>query len=240
MTMTQLTKFTSLSALLMLPLFFTSCDVAVDLSELTEGDVAEIIESALQDQVGGLTTNIEDIAEQLVAAVKSGEVCDSLYSKTIENDYQATQVQASYASDLNFEISCNGLGIPETAAFSSTTISFYQTPRIQSDDEATFSGVISGLKPVQPSFILHGNYHKTGTQEIDFSSLRNVNGTLTMDLTNIEINKQSYAIVAGKGTFTYAGVAQDSDFSYSGTINFKGNGKADLTINGNSYEIDWN
>lgn len=238
--MTQLTKFTSLSTLLILPLFFTSCDVAVDISELTEGDVAEMIESALQSQVGGLTTNIEDLVDQLVAAVKSGEICDSLYSKTIENDYQGTQMQASYASDLNFEMTCTGFGIPETATFSSQTISSYQTPRIQSDDEAEFQGAITGLKPAQSSFLLQGNYHKTGTQEIDFSSPRSVNSAFTTDLTNIEINKQSYAIVAGKGTFTYSGTAQDSDFSYSGTINFNGNGTAALVINGNSYEIDWN
>jgi hypothetical protein len=88
-------------------LIFTSCDKVDEVIEaISESDAVEIIETNFQANAGGLVTNIEDVAEQLVAAVTSGELCDTLYSETIQDDFQGAQIQASYTTDLiiNHEI----------------------------------------------------------------------------------------------------------------------------------------
>jgi hypothetical protein len=78
-------KFSSFVVALFFVSFFTSCEKAEAIIEvLSESDAAEIIEANLQDNAGGLVTNLEDLAEQFVSVVASGELCDTLYTETID------------------------------------------------------------------------------------------------------------------------------------------------------------
>lgn len=238
--MTQIKKILLTSSLLAFLLFQTSCTADVDLSELSEGDAVEIIDAALQRNAGGLTTNLEDITEPLVLAITSGEICDSTYTKTISDDYQGTIIQASYSSLLTYELMCNQFDIPKTATVFSTTESMYKSNRIESDDNSSFSGNASGLELMASSIELTGNYTKTGNQELNFSEQKSISSVFTSDLSTLQINKQSYKIESGSGTFSLTGTNQNIPFSFTGDIIFNGEGSATLIINGTTYEIDIN
>lgn len=238
--MTQLKKIFPASFLLLFLLFQTSCSPDIDLLELSEGEAVEIIETALQDAAGGLTTNLEDMAEQLVTAVTSGEICDSTYTKIVADSNQGALIQTSYSSTLTYEMMCNNFDIPQTATISSATESMYTSNRMESEDTATFLGNASGLQPSVSSISLTGNYNKTGNQELNFSEQKNINSIFTSDLTTLQINKQNYNIESGNGTFSLTGSTQDATFSYLGNITFNGGGSATLVINGTTYEIDLN
>ncbi|MFK7773479.1 MAG: hypothetical protein AB8F94_15120 [Saprospiraceae bacterium] len=238
--MTQLKKFLPAYFLLTFLLIQTSCSVETDLLDLSEGEAVEIIEAALQDTAGGLTTNLEDMAEQLVTAITSGEICDSIYTKIIADSTQGVIIQTSYSSMLTYEMTCNNFDIPQTASISSTTESIYNSNRIESNDNGNFSGNASGLQPSISSIDLTGNYNKTGNQELNFSEQKSINSTFTADLVTLQINKQNYNIESGNGTFSLTGSTQDAAFSYLGDITFNGGGSATLTINGITYEINLN
>ena len=163
--MTTFKKFIPYFVLVISVLLFTSCNKVDEIIEtISESDAVEIIEANLQANAGGLVTNIEDIAEQLVAAVTSGELCDTLYSKTIDDDFQGAQIQASYTSELSYEMVCNTLDIPQTATFSTLTSTMYSSSRIVSDDDGDFSGNASGLQPSSLTMNIDGDYSRTGSE----------------------------------------------------------------------------
>ncbi|MEL6255035.1 MAG: hypothetical protein AAFR87_23710 [Bacteroidota bacterium] len=238
--MTQL-RNTFVATILFFTLAFQSaCTVEVELSELTEGEAVEIIEAALQDFAGGLTSNIEDISEQILEAVSSGALCDTLYTQSIEENYQRGQVQSSYQTELSYEMSCNSLNFPESATFTSSTDYDYSTLRITSDDDARFLGSISGLLVSDSSLVLVGNYESSGSQDLNFNSQRSVASTFTVNLTNLEVNKTEIEIITGSGDFTFTAEIQGNTSTFTGSISFMGDDSLMLTLNDNTYTFDLN
>lgn len=234
---------------LLVPLFvivafaslLSSCENADEIiAAISESDAVEIIEANLQANAGGLVTNIEDIAEQLVAAVSSGELCDSLYSKTIEDDFQGSQIQASYTSEISYEMACNTFDIPQTATFSALTSAMYNSSRIVSDDDGDFSGNATGLQPSSLTMNMTGDYSRTGAQELNFAEQKDITSILAVNLNTLEISKQDFEIQSGNGIISLTGSTADEAFSFEGTIVFNGGNTATITINNTTYEIDWN
>lgn len=239
--MTKFKLFLPLFVLVFFASLMTSCDKADEIiAAISESDAVEIIEANFQANAGGLVTNIEDVAEQLVAAVTSGQLCDTLYSETIEDDFQGAQIQASYTSELSYEMACNTFDIPQTATFSTLTSTIYSSSRIVSDDDGDFSGNVSGLQPSSLTMNIDGDYSRTGTQELNFMQQKDINSTLTVNLNELEISKQGYELQSGNGTFSLTGSTSDESFSFAGTIVFNGGNTATITINGTTYQIDWN
>lgn len=220
---------------------FTSCGKNDEIiAALSESDAVEIIEANLQKNAGGLLTNLEDVAQQLLVAVTSGELCDTLYSKTIEKTFQGAQIQSSYNSDVSYTMACNNLNIPQTVAFSTLTSTLYNSTRISSDDNGNFVGNATGLQPSSLTMMFDVNYNRTGTQVLRFGEQKDITSTLTVNLSALKINKQSYEIESGNGTIVLTGSTAGETFTFNGNIVFNGDNKATLTINGTAYEIDWN
>jgi len=226
--------------LLLFVSLFTSCEKAEVIIELiSESDAAEIIEANLQNNAGGLVTNLEDMAEQFVSAVASGELCDTLYTVTKEEDFQGAQFQASYTSELSYEMACNALSVPETATFSTLTLSMYNSSRIVSDDDGSFAGNVTGLQPSSTTMNINGEYSRIGSQELNVKEQKDINSTLTINLSELEMSKQGFEIESGNGTLELTGSTANETFSIDGNIVFNGGKTATLTINGATYDIDW-
>ena len=151
--MTTFKNFVPFLALVFSASMITSCDKADKIIEaISESDAVEIIEANLQNNAGGLVSNLEDAAAQLIDAVAAGELCDSLYTTTIEENFQGVRFQADYTSDLSYEMSCNQLGIPQTATVAMLTSTMYNSTRIVSDDDGNFNGDVTGLQPSTLTF----------------------------------------------------------------------------------------
>ena len=238
--MTNSNLFFALALLFTGSLFFTSCSKVEDLIELSEKDASEIIESALQKSTGGFVDNLETFAQELANEISLEAICDSLYLESFTYDYQGSLTEASYASDYTYQLTCNDLNIPQSGVFSSTTDTDYNTPRIESDDTASFDGDVSGLEISAPDMIFAGTYNRGGLQELSFANQRQVNSTLEMDLTGLTVNKETVNLTGGTGTVTLSGTTQDTAFSHSGSITFNGNDTATLILNGTTYVIDLN
>lgn len=239
-----MTKFKFLIPLLVLSSFvalLTSCGKADEIKDaLSSGDAVEIIEASLQANSGGLVTNIEDMAAQFVAAVTSGELCNTLVSKTMEGNFPGAQIQASYSSQLSYEMACNALNVPQTVTFTTLTSSMFNSSKIKSDDKGDFKGKAIGLQPSSLTMNIDGNYSRTGTQDLKFRNQTDITSTLTMTLSTLQIAKQNFEIKSGSGTILLSGTTPDETFSFSGNIVFNGGNKATLTINGETYQMDWN
>lgn len=239
--MTKFKFFFSLVVFSSFVSFLTSCGKADEIKDLiSNSDAAEIIEASLQANAGGFVTNIEDIAEQLILAVTSGELCNTPYAETISDDFQGAQIQASYTSQLSYNMVCNALDIPQTASVSIVTGSLYNSSRVTSDDDGDFSGSVTGLQPSTLTMNMDGNYSRSGTQELKFRDENDITSTLTVNLNSLQITKQGFEIKSGSGAISLAGTSSNEAFSFEGTIDFNGGNKATLTINGTTYQLDWN
>jgi len=211
--MTQMKKIKSVFIFGIAMMMLTACNVKEEIVEaLSQGEAAEIIESALQEAAGGLTTNIQDIAAQLATAVTSGELCDTLYSDSIEKGHQGVQLQGSYTTLYTYEMTCNELDIPQTASFSSTTTAIYSSARIDSNDEGSFIGNVFGLQPSSSSLNLEGKYNSTGTQELAVQDQKNVKSVFAADLSGLSINKESNNIESGTATFSLLVLFKEKNF----------------------------
>lgn len=239
--MTRFKLFFSFVVLSLFVSLHTSCGKADEIKDaLSNGDALEIIEANLQANAGGLVTNIKDIAEQFVAAVSSGELCNTPYSEMIYEEFQGAQIQTSYTSQLSYEMVCNAFDIPQSATFSTLTSSMFNSAKIVSNDNGDFNGKASGLQPSSLIMNIDGNYSRTGTQDLIFRNQTDITSTLTITLSTLQIVKQNFEIKSGSGTILLSATTPDETFSFSGNIVFNGGNKATLTINGESYEMDWN
>lgn len=219
---------------------FSSCEKDEVIDSLDEAEVAEIMETSLEGGSGGSSSNFADIVEQLMTAIDSGQLCDSVYTDTVLSNYQGIQLNASYNSDITYSLICNPLGLPQSASFSISTDSEYNTPRIESEDTASFIGTATGLQPNSPTITLNGNYNKIGSQEINVRKQRTLSSTLTFTFTNIVIGKQNSNILSGGGTFNFSGNTTEDSFNYSGSIVFNGGNNATLVVGSTSHSLDWN
>lgn len=239
--MTQFKRTLSIFTLTITAMMFYSCEKGDQILEaFSEGDAAEIIESSLDSNVGGLTSNFSAVANQLLAAIDSGDLCDSLYTDTIISSYQGLKLSADYNTEFSYNLVCNPLGNSQSAAFYSHTKSLYNTTRIYSNDSANFNGSVSGLQASSVHLLLNGSYNRTGSQELNFKESKNITSIFSVTLTDLKIKKQGGTVVSGSGTFTFSGTAPNNSFSYSGSIIFNGNNTGTLTMGAETYDMDWN
>ena len=239
--MTQMKKFFPVFGLLLGTLIFSACNKKEQIIQtVDEGDAVEIIEAAFQTSAGGVTTNLEDLADQLTTAISSGLLCDSMYNYTAQRDYQGTQLQASYGSDISFEMVCNNFDIPQSATIAAVTASNYNTQRINSDDDSDFEGTVTGLQPSALQMTFNATFNRIGAQQLLFKNQNNINSNLSLNLNDVKLEKQSQEIVSGTGSFTFTGTVNSETFSYAGNITFNGGKTATIVINGTTYTIDLN
>lgn len=236
--MIQIKHFVRFSAFTIIASILFSCN-RIDNIEIEESDVVEIIETALQSNSGGPTSDIENTVQYIDSSASSGGLCDTMYNETLSRNFQGTKIQANYSSTFSYQMSCNNLNIPQTATFSIATNTNYSTNRITGTGNSTFNGSLTGLEFAASSIIFNGNYSRTGTQELAIQERKNISSTLNFSLSDIDINKPTFIIQSGSGTFSFIGTVQGTTFNYSGNITFNGNQNATLIINGNSYSINW-
>lgn len=147
----------------------------------------------------------------------------------------------SFSFDFNykFELLCDGdepaslgVALDYTGDFASSEV------------ETDFSGLaaldLAGLQESAGKFLMNGDYKFNGSV-VDKQKNKSVNCGIEMSLDDIAINKTSYGITGGKGSYDISGsVPGKGSFRYSGEIVFLGAGKAEVSVNGVVYVADMN
>jgi len=235
----------TLSYLVITVFSLTSCtndDDSIASETLTEEEAVELVEASLQKNTGGLNETTKTYSEDLTTDITLNEVCGILYEETFPYTYNGNFITANYIIVWSYQMSCNTLNIPETAEFNATSSGVYTTRRIESNDVSQSSLSVSGLQPTSDTYLFNGNFKREGNQQITLNqNTRSVNSTVSLEITNLTVDKENYEIISGNGTVELTGSTnQGNSFSFEGSIIFNGNGSATLTINGNGYEININ
>lgn len=216
--------------------FFTSCDKLGDIAALSDEEVAELIEAAVAQANGGLAEELESISAELEELTLE-DLCDNLYVDTLAFDKQATNRSASRETVWTFDLICGTLDLPQSAKLTYGAEGIYSTPRMDSDDEASFNGTVDGLQPTSSSTKWNGQYQRLATQDLTFKNQNSISSDLVLTLVNITVVKGSQEISSGTATFTYDVTENGTTSSFIGSLIFNGNGTATLDLNGTVYTV---
>jgi hypothetical protein len=249
--MTRITHLFFISFALLAFSFFTSCSKTEATPEtdsyieneptselqMSEEEVAEIIEASLSQSKGGMTKEMESTTED-IETMALNELCDSILSDTRIFEYNGLQIQASSEASWTFDLNCTPFGLPQSAIISIESAISFNSPRISSEGTSTFTGDIAGLQFSSPSIIWNGTYSRTGSYDFNFQQSNNGYSTIDLALTAVTLNKQSLIISSGSGIFTIEITSNDNTSTIEGTITFNGDQTATLVINGMEFIID--
>lgn len=216
--------------------FFSSCGKVGDITGLSDEEVAELIEAAVAQANGGLAEELESISAEL-EELTLDDLCENLYVDTLSFEKQATNRTAARETVWTFDLICGVLDLPQSADLTYWAEGSYATPRMDSDDEASFDGTVDGLQPTASSTIWNGAYQRLATQDLSFKNQNSISSDLLLTLVNITVVKGSQEISSGTATFTYDITENGTSSSFIGSLIFNGNGTATLDLNGSVHTI---
>ena len=206
---------------------------------ITDEEAAELIAGSVQTSTAGLTLTVNTFSRALATEITPMEFCGTVYEKTIPYSTNGNLVEADYTLGWSYQLSCNSLNIPQTVLLSGTTTGTYSTQRVESNGNSQSSFNISGLQPSASSYVFIGDLNQKATQQVTVNqNTKTISSTVSLELTNLVVDKESYEISSGTGVVTLSGTTdQGNSFLFEGTITFSGDGTATVTLNGIAFEI---
>lgn len=214
---------------------------------LTEEEAADLVETALTIESAGLTQEIADVAamsesyefpEEENEAFENTALCGVLFDTTIVRTVDNNFITAEYTTHTALTLICNQLNIPLELSFDRSMEGSYETNRWLSDDSAQGAWSLTNLLTGQ-NFLLNGNYVRAGYQKQKIKE-KEFTSTITFDMSEIAISKTDYQIQSGLVDFVIEGeTTSGQTFEITGQFVFEGNQTGTLTINGNSYPVEW-
>lgn len=230
------TSLLGLTAFVLIGTLAASC--SKEKKAVTEEDAVDLIEGSLQSNTAGLNETVKEYSELIVEELAINGGCSQNYDTTYNIDYTGINLQANYAVNWGYNLTCT-FGVPSTAVLTATSDGTYSTNRMKSDDNSTANLTITGLQPTFSALNFSGNLTRNGSQTITVNSkTREVTSTITLNLTDLVVNKTTYEIESGSGTAVLTADNGDDTFTFNGSITFNGGGSATLVINGNTYTIN--
>jgi hypothetical protein len=126
---------------------------------------------------------------------------------------------------LNFDFICHSEGN-------------YNNNRMSSSDYGDATWELTGLNENVNEFTANGTYARNGEQTFKDDGIV-TESNMDITVTNLKIDKATEEITEGSAELTVHGTADSGDsFDFEGQIVFKGNGRATLTVNGKTFNIN--
>ena len=219
-------------------LMFTSCgrDREAIKAAISESQAADLIESALQESMAGMTEQVATMAA--IAKENITAACGTSQDTTITVTNQTLIGDAEYVTDYNWTLECENDSIPSNYDFNCHTEGSYNNNRMSSNDNGDGTWKLGGLAESSAVFLANGTYNRNGEQTFKSDGIY-TESKMSMTLTNLEVDKDKEVITGGIADVGVSGETADGEsFDFEGTIVFKGDGKATLTINGKKFNIE--
>ncbi len=221
----------------------TSCnkdeDVIVN-DEVTEEDAVEVVETAVSEESGGLTEQIENAAEIAnYADPEQNPMCGMSFDSTILlTNVSGSTILYNYEYLWNWNVQCNELQIPEKFSFSYEMEGWYDSPRLKSNDSGFNDFSIAGLSISDTTYIYSGTYSRNGSNEMKTGLQTTFSSELTIVINEIVLSKTTWEILEGSGNVSFTGkTSGGKNVTFQGTITFNGGDTATLKFE-NEFTIN--
>jgi sterol desaturase/sphingolipid hydroxylase (fatty acid hydroxylase superfamily) len=218
-------------------LLLTSCKKdSSDAGVVTEDDAADAVTQAVVASSGGVTAQTSEVAR--ISTTYASACGVSKDSSVAYASTPGAAITYSFAASWHWMLTC---GTASHFDFTYSGNLIYDAPRMSSNDKVTATVAVTGLSANSAAYILNVAVTRNGSQ---VSKIRNKNtftSVLTLTGTDIAVNKQTLLVDSGTLAVTFTGSGTGGrSFSHSGTLSFKGNKTAVLTLkSGAVYSIAW-
>lgn len=231
--------FLALYFWLALTLVLSACSEEAVETLVSEEEAAEVVTNAVAADVEGMTAEVEEAAE-MAEAYAYASYCGMSFDSTLTHADNSGIRTYDYTFAWDWTLNCTSLNIPESLTYSSASTGSYEVPRMSSSDGGTHNFTIAGLNLSSTEFIYNGTYSRSGTQQSNINTQNSFTSNLQVTASNVTIEKSTQTITGGTATITLSGSGSGGTaFSFPGTLVFNGNQSATLTLNGNTYQIQW-
>ena len=205
---------------------------------LNDEEVSALLQGSLALASQGLAKEMEDgagLANQYTVKTLNGP-CGESFDTTLNYNLELSWITAAYSTSWDWAVNCTG-EVPTSLSYNRSMSGNYETQRLRSNDEAGSSWVIEGFV-LSPDYLFSGSYSRQGSQE-SLVRDRNFSSNIALTVPEIRVDKASRRISGGSAGLVFAGEnTNGQSFSLEGSIDFLGNGLANVTVNGNTYEIE--
>jgi len=167
------------------------------------------------------------------------QIEDYAQDSTIVKSYSSSTRTLDYTFTWGYQVNCSN-SIPSDVTFNYSSSGTYTTPRMDSDDSATGTIVLTQLAASENNYKANVNYSRNGSQVSKIGNSNSFSSTITVASTNLLIDKTTYRIISGDATLSITGeTSEGTTFNYGGNITFLGNMDATIVLNsGTSYSVN--
>jgi hypothetical protein len=165
-------------------------------------------------------------------------LCGTIADTTLNYSSSEDGVTASVKGELKFTFSCtggilSGFNIFDNLTIAESTADFSVNYKLAEDLTLTAVDPSSDT----PSIILSGTLSLGGDYIYKTGSKGKGSQNFAYTFHSVTISGNS-DIVSGSADFTTSGTGSTGVWNYTGTVTFLGNGKANVVINGTTYNVD--
>ncbi|MDH5608763.1 MAG: hypothetical protein OEY56_04735 [Cyclobacteriaceae bacterium] len=227
--------------------FLLSCTDTDPVAEspVSDDQTAELVGSTLSSGGYGLNATARDaslVANMTLGFTAGGRqmVCGTQIDSTFTFTSPAGALYSyQYQMTYTLGIACNSLNIPTALTVTLASTGNFSGQRWSSENSGSANLEYTGLLPTQAVYVLNGEYERHGTFMSHVGAMDTLQSSITVTLTNVEIDKATQMISSGTGTVTVEGTTGLGEaFSRQAAITFEGNGMATLTIATSVYSLN--
>jgi len=209
---------------------------------MTTDDAANIAAGALSSSSNGIADLAADATLSAANIGSAHPKCGTIRSDTISRKSNAgSPYTYSYNLTYNFQVDCNSGGQPDSLSSNLVYSGSYGGPNMSSTNSGSSIFGVSGLLSTDTAFVINGVYKRAGSFASKADTANHGADNINLTITNLTLKKPGRFIESGSATISITGsTPKQSAFSYTGTVVFKSNGTATLTLNGTVYNINLN
>jgi hypothetical protein len=226
--------------LLSLVIGIVSCKKNQSTSPATDGVTtnlaATISTGSLAANSSGMSTNLNDISNNVLLTVN--QPCGTTLTDTMTKSGTSNGVTYDYFLKYTHMLDCNHLNENDNIVYNLAFHGHYDSQTMSSLDTGTSTFTIAGFTPVAKSFVVNGEYKRTGTFTMKTGD--KVSGTSKMDIivNNLTITKPAMTISGSGSTIKLTIIVPKGTTTYTAPLTFNGDGTATATINGTKYSMN--
>lgn len=209
-------------------------------TNISNAQAAIMAATALSSNSNGVASIKNDIAiyaKNLVAAGKGCGVIDSF--AVARQEAASSTISYNYALGYNYIVNC----IDNARDNLSGNITYYgsfDAPNLSAVNSGSTNINLAPLSGTGTTYTLNGSYQTQGSfQTLDATQLSG-NNSISFNIQNLVITKSSRSIVSGTADVVISGTVKNNKntFRYDGTLMFKNDGTAVLTLDGIVYAVN--
>jgi hypothetical protein len=241
-TMQSKKNFVYATALLLFAGFSTACEkdqddqISTELDTVTTGIIAELS-----------TTLAQDIAKLGTSSAKgqvlTTGVCGATQDTTIANSFAQGNASKTGTLNLAWTLNCNPLKVPTSVTLKALGSGSLDSKILSSSSESNGDFTMGGLAKSATAYSIDGTFVQIAKPVSKIRNETHFYSQIDATVSKLMVSKGSTPqITSGTVTFKVqtGQLREQAQLLVEGTIVFKGNKQATLTLNGKTYEIDLN